>query len=288
MEFAAVIVLVLFILFGLFVWTKSRNRRSDKGSGDRYYGDSSVGLEESDSQRKGEDFEILVESKLAELERAGAKVIRDCYLRWNSGVTTQIDNILIFRSGIYVIECKDYSGWIFANSSNEYWTQTLRYGMRGDSIKNRFYNPIKQNQNHIKCIRQNLKQYVTIPIYNIVVFNDCCTFKSIQNDSDAWIITASHLYETIWQIDHDAERRLTTEDIEWIYSRLVFASSSGDSVAAEHILNVNRVKNQKLREQYSNGTTCPRCGSPLVLRAGRYGNFYGCMRYPSCKYTRKQ
>lgn len=27
---------------------------------------------------------------------------------------------------------------------------------------------------------------------------------------------------------------------------------------------------------------CPKCGSPMVLRSGPYGRFYGCSRYPSC------
>ena len=31
---------------------------------------------------------------------------------------------------------------------------------------------------------------------------------------------------------------------------------------------------------------CPRCKSPLVLRSGRYGRFYGCSNFPACRYTR--
>jgi len=30
---------------------------------------------------------------------------------------------------------------------------------------------------------------------------------------------------------------------------------------------------------------CPRCGSRMVLRRGRYGRFYGCSKYPYCKAT---
>lgn len=33
--------------------------------------------------------------------------------------------------------------------------------------------------------------------------------------------------------------------------------------------------------------TCPRCSSPMRLLSGRYGQFWGCSRYPSCKGTRK-
>jgi ssDNA-binding Zn-finger/Zn-ribbon topoisomerase 1 len=33
-------------------------------------------------------------------------------------------------------------------------------------------------------------------------------------------------------------------------------------------------------------TSCPKCGSRMVVRNGRYGYFYGCKRYPYCKGTR--
>ncbi|MGH9363632.1 MAG: type I DNA topoisomerase, partial [Thermoanaerobaculia bacterium] len=32
--------------------------------------------------------------------------------------------------------------------------------------------------------------------------------------------------------------------------------------------------------------SCPECGSPLVMRFGRYGPFIACTNYPECKYTR--
>ena len=30
---------------------------------------------------------------------------------------------------------------------------------------------------------------------------------------------------------------------------------------------------------------CPKCGSPLLERQGKYGKFLGCRSYPNCKYT---
>ncbi len=32
---------------------------------------------------------------------------------------------------------------------------------------------------------------------------------------------------------------------------------------------------------------CPRCGGMLFLRKGKFGKFYGCGNFPSCRYTRK-
>lgn len=37
----------------------------------------------------------------------------------------------------------------------------------------------------------------------------------------------------------------------------------------------------------SGALTCPRCGSSMQRRSGRYGQFWGCSRYPGCKGTRK-
>lgn len=31
--------------------------------------------------------------------------------------------------------------------------------------------------------------------------------------------------------------------------------------------------------------TCPVCGSAMVKRYGKYGDFYGCSNYPSCRHT---
>lgn len=31
---------------------------------------------------------------------------------------------------------------------------------------------------------------------------------------------------------------------------------------------------------------CPQCGSPIVLRSGKFGKFYACSNYPKCKYTK--
>lgn len=35
------------------------------------------------------------------------------------------------------------------------------------------------------------------------------------------------------------------------------------------------------------GRNCPKCGSPLVIRKGKFGNFVGCSNYPKCDYIEK-
>lgn len=42
------------------------------------------------------------------------------------------------------------------------------------------------------------------------------------------------------------------------------------------------------KEAEKTGDSCPECGSPLVIRSGKYGKFVGCSNYPSCKYIKTE
>lgn len=86
--------------------------------------------------------------------------------------TTQIDHILISTRGIFVIETKHYSGWLFANEKSRQWT---RVHFRQ---KNRFQNPIHQNFKHIKAVQQLLDFLPTEHIHSIVVFTGDAEFKT--------------------------------------------------------------------------------------------------------------
>lgn len=59
-------------------------------------------------------------------------------LRLEDG-TTQIDHVLVSRFGIFVIETKEYKGWIFAGPRDRYWTQVLY------RAKFRFQNPLRHH-----------------------------------------------------------------------------------------------------------------------------------------------
>ena len=40
------------------------------------------------------------------------------------------------------------------------------------------------------------------------------------------------------------------------------------------------------KEAEKTGEDCPECGSPLVIRKGKYGEFIACSNYPKCKYIK--
>lgn len=66
----------------------------------------------------------------------------------NEGKSSQIDHLVINRTGIFVIETKNYSGRIYGQEDQREWTQVLQYG----KVKNKFYNPIMQNKTHIYAL----------------------------------------------------------------------------------------------------------------------------------------
>ncbi len=86
--------------------------------------------------------------------------------------TTQIDHILVSTKGIFVIETKRYSGWIFGNENSEKWMQVL-YRM-----KSRFQNPLRQNHRHVQAIQHLFDFLPKEQMHSIVVFAGNAVFKS--------------------------------------------------------------------------------------------------------------
>lgn len=129
---------------------------------------------------RGEKSERQVILKLLKEGINPKAIFHDLYIQKPNGEYTQIDLAVATKAGIIVFEVKDYSGWIFGNEHQKYWTQILAYG----NEKHRFYNPVMQNLGHIKAIRQSLPQNPGIPIYSVIVFFGKSKFKNITCDAD--------------------------------------------------------------------------------------------------------
>ena len=50
----------------------------------------------------------------------------------------------------------------------------------------------------------------------------------------------------------------------------------------------NAFDNMEKTPAKETGEMCPECGSPLVIRKGKYGEFVACSNYPTCKYIQKE
>ena len=86
--------------------------------------------------------------------------------------TTEVDHILISRFGVFVIETKDYNGWIFGNAADATWTQVL-YRRRSQ-----FQNPTFQNKRHVRAVQELLDFLPPEAITSVVVFSGDAEFKT--------------------------------------------------------------------------------------------------------------
>lgn len=201
-------------------------------------------------------------------------VVFNNLLYQRGGCSTQIDHIVVSPYGVFVIETKGYKGWILGGEKSAYWTQVIY------KHKYQFYNPIMQNETHVRCLRRILNNDEQIPIMPIVVFNNSATLK-VRVDNYI-VVNRRRLNKAILQF-HD--RILDQAVIDGILERIRqgFAMPQKENMK-EHVRNVRKMK--KRTKTMIRQHQCPRCGGKLVARHGKYGDFYGCSNYPRCNFVR--
>ena len=191
----------------------------------------------------------------------------------NKNYTTQIDHVVVSPFGIFVIETKNYSGWIFGAEETKKWKQTFK-----TTPAHYFYNPIKQNWGHIYALAERLQLNTRI-FKPIVVFSDDC---ELHVESITPVVYMSQLKRLILNY---TEEIIPRRDIPIICNRLSKINLVEEEIENNHIQSIEErfiEKEMTLREG-----RCPRCGGVLKLRNGKYGPFYGCSNYPNCKFTHK-
>ena len=181
-----------------------------------------------------------------------------------SGLTHQIDHVIVSRYGIFSIETKQYNGYITGNKYDKNW---IRY-----VGKNKYYytNPIRQNYGHVKAL-SILLGIDESKIYNVVCIPSKAKLK----------------------IEHDGELTRYDTLIDKVLSYKDDVIENVDEIV-NHINN-NNIKDKKMIKKHINNirdniiekdlNKCPKCGGQLVERNGKYGKFLGCSNYPRCKYT---
>lgn len=107
------------------------------------------------------------------------KLDKDVYHRLNNitlplanGGSTQIDHVIVSVYGIFVIETKNYKGWIFGNETQRQWTQAFANGR-----KFKFQNPLRQNYLHIKTLSDLLGLKLSY-FHSMIAFIGECELKT--------------------------------------------------------------------------------------------------------------
>lgn len=136
---------------------------------------------------KGYFGEKSVAFFLSRLDPTKYKVINNIMLQTSSR-TTQIDHVVVSNYGIFVIETKNYQGWILGNEHDDYWTQVIY------KRKERLLNPIKQNYGHVQSLKEVLSEYPDVNYLSIVAFTTKADLK-VKTDTD--VVHTVNLLKTI-------------------------------------------------------------------------------------------
>lgn len=201
------------------------------------------------------------------------KIINDVTLR-NDNYSSQIDHIVVSPYGVFVIETKTYTGWIHGNDKSDYWTQTIYKN------KTRFRNPVKQNWGHIQSLKEIFKDYENKIYTSLIVFAGDAELKNV--NSRTKIIYDFELYETI--INYSKNQLLSEDDVENIYNTIIDNAVTDRDSKKKHVKDIKT--NIAERKEKEKALVCPRCEGDLIIRSGKYGDFYGCSNFPKCRYNK--
>lgn len=220
---------------------------------------------------KGFLGEKVVSVILSRLDPKKYRVINDVMLNI-SGKTSQIDHLVVSNYGLFVIEAKNYKGWIVGDERSEYWTQVIY------KRKEKLYNPIRQNYGHVQALKRILDDYPDIPIIPIVVFSINANLKV--NISSSEVVYSVNLLKTIKKYSQEV---VSDRVKEAIFSRIASLNIDDKELKKQHVSLIHKHKQE--RAQKINKDICPRCGGLLIVRKGRYGKFKGCSNFPKCRFT---
>ena len=215
---------VLYILLGLAAgigFLLGRRRRAERGRPRRFSGWRFPSFQNPGEAR-------VSRALLRHFHAPDYHLMNHVTLRMDDG-TTQVDHILVSRFGVFVIETKDYEGWIFANERDAKWT-SVRYRM-----KYRFQNPLRQNFRHVLAVQALLEFVPQEAIKPVVVFCGGAVFKT---DVPAGV------YDLQGLVDHVRQQQvalLTVERMQQAVGRIETArlAISGET-DVEHVESLRR------------------------------------------------
>ncbi|WP_240371262.1 NERD domain-containing protein [Anoxybacteroides rupiense] len=254
--------IVLFLLFAFIIkWIKSKEAEWMGWAGE---------------QRVRNEID-----KIAKAFPQKYRAFYDLYVQKRDGSTSQIDHLILSRQGLFVIETKNYSGWIFGDEQSKYWTQVIY------RRKEKFLNPIWQNKGHIKAIKEWIgEELAHIPIYSVVIFMPRAKWKSNLSLTESHVIYPRQLKQTLEQYQGHGLDDHTMQRLDAMFQSLTIQEKQQKKkIKKQHIQSIQS-KQQRAKESISEDR-CPRCGGQLVLKKGKYGMFKGCNYYPKCRFTEK-
>ena len=181
------------------------------------------------------EYKIYLELK--KFKYRGSKILANLYIFNNEIDSTEIDLIMIDKTGIYVFESKNMSGAIYGKANDKLWTQRL------GNMSNSFQNPINQNVKHIKYLDNFLDNKYTDNIYSFIVFSERCKLRKVVYHDNVRVVKRENLSYNIKNRINNSDNVFTKEQINDIYNKLKECINVSDETKIKHIENIKNKKN---------------------------------------------
>ncbi|PGL48981.1 hypothetical protein CN922_19465 [Bacillus cereus] len=174
---------------------------------------------------KGKAGEKLVKRMLSKLDPKSYYVLHNVTVYTEYGDTTQIDHIVIAETGVFVVETKNYEGWIYGSEKAARWTQGIF------RKKSYFQNPFRQNYKHIKAIEWGMEQQ--LPCISIAAFHPKCSLKRVNvRAKDKHVLYYNDLKSCI---ESYTEVQLTNDEVQHIYQTMLRANITDKAIEKRHV-----------------------------------------------------
>lgn len=190
------------------------------------------------SENIGDYGEKLTVFELEFLKSKGydGNIISNVYIPRPNGTTSEIDVLFVTKKGIFVIESKNYSGWIFGSQNDKYWT-VCDY-----NNKWKLYNPVLQNQGHINTIHQHLRG---VPCFSLIAFSERCELKKININSDIYVFNRDEMFYIISDIFKKFPDVIDEKQIKYITEYLEQFSDADKIIKKSHIKDIEKYSEEK-------------------------------------------
>lgn len=147
--------------------------------------------------------------------------------------SSQLDHIIVSPYGIFVIETKNHKGMIFGDMNGPVWTETFL------SAHHTFYNPVHQNEQHMKYLSQYMgigRQFMT----GLIVFTN--PQADLSNVKCPFCVTIPQLAQAIVSYDKliwNEKQKLA------VIQRIEKVNSSSYLLSKEHVTFVKDLQHRQ-------------------------------------------
>ncbi|WP_312702669.1 nuclease-related domain-containing protein [Stutzerimonas nitrititolerans] len=184
--------------------------------------------------------------------------------------TPDVDHVFLAPYGIFVLETKNMSGWIFGSEKQAQWTQKLY------KRTFKFQNPLRQNYKHLKVLEATLG-ISPEHLHSVITFVGGSTFKT---EVPANVTQSIGFIRYIKSFQQPA---FSETDVDTMLQALQTGRRTPTlATHREHVQNLKRRSDPAAERQ------CPKCGSALMIRTVKTGakagqQFWGCSAFPKCR-----